>query len=110
MTNVDLAIADTVADAIAGEIADGEYRRDIRSGTPWAGWVVGRHCGFDVKTNSGRRHARLALAALIKKGVLAVEARPDQSRHYRDYVTATVPQLCEYCGRGRDCDCYGRGV
>ena len=83
-------ITETVANAIAGEIAKGEFKRDVRAGAAWAGRVVGLRCGIDVSTKPGRDRARIILETLIKKGALAVEIRADQSRHSREYVVSGV--------------------
>jgi hypothetical protein len=79
-------ITDTIANAIAGEIAKGEYKRDTRAGASWAGRLVGLRCGIDTGTRSGKDRAKAILETLIKKGVLAVEIRTDKNRNSREYV------------------------
>jgi AAA domain len=83
-------ITETVANAIAGEIAKGEYKRDVRSGASWAGRLVGLRCGIDVGTKSGKERAKTILETLIKKGVLAVEIQIDENRNAREYVVPGV--------------------
>jgi hypothetical protein len=83
-------VSDTIANAIAGEIARGEFKRDPRSGTSWAGRLVGLRCGIDVGTKSGKDRARVILETLIRKGVLAVEIRTDKNRNSREYVVPGV--------------------
>jgi hypothetical protein len=79
-------ISDTVATAIAGEIARGEYKRDARSGDSWAGRLVGLRCGIDTGTKSGKDRAKTILEILIKRGVLSVEIRTDKNRNTREYI------------------------
>ena len=79
-------ISDTIAAAIASEIAKGEYKRDARAGSSWAGRLVGLRCGIDVTTKSGKERAKIILETLIKRGVLAVEIRTDKNRNSREYV------------------------
>ena len=79
-------ITDTIASAIATEIGKGEYRRDVRAGSSWAGRLVGLRCGIDIETKSGKARARVILETLIKTGVLAVEVRADKTRHAREYI------------------------
>jgi AAA domain len=83
-------ITDTVANAIAGEIAKGDYKRDARAGAAWAGRLVGLRCGIDIGTKSGKDRAKAILETLIKRGVLAVEIRVDKNRNAREYVTPGV--------------------
>ena len=61
-------ITDTIAHAIAGEIAKGEYRRDARAGASWAGRLVGLRCGIDISTKSGKDRAKSILDSLSKRG------------------------------------------
>jgi hypothetical protein len=91
-------VTDTVANAIAGEIAKGEYKRDARAGASWAGRLVGLRCGIDTGTKSGKDRAKVILETLIKKGALAVEIRTDKNRNAREYV---VPGVLFKGGRGR---------
>ena len=83
-------VTETVANAIAAEIAKGEYRRDIRAAS-WAGRLVGLRCGIDVGTKAGKERAKGILETLVKKGVLAVEIRSDKNRNSREYVVPGVP-------------------
>jgi hypothetical protein len=78
-------VTDTVAAAIAGEIAKGEYRRDGRAAS-WAGKLIGIRCGIDVGTESGKRRAKDILEELIKKGWLGIDIRTDKNRHTREFV------------------------
>jgi hypothetical protein len=75
---------------IASEIAKGEYKRDIRSSTSWAGRLVGLRCGIDLETKSGKERARVILEKLIKRGILAIEIRTDKNRNSREYVVPGV--------------------
>jgi hypothetical protein len=83
-------ITETVANAIAGEIAKGNYKRDARAGATWAGRLVGLRCGIDTGTKSGKERVKAILETLIKKGVLAVEIRTDKNRNAREYVVPGV--------------------
>jgi len=85
-------ITETVANAIAGEIAKGDYKRDARAGAAWAGRLVGLRCGIDVGTKSGKERAKVILETLIKRGVLAVEIRTDKNRNAREYVVPGIRQ------------------
>jgi hypothetical protein len=83
-------ITETVAYAIAGEIAKGDFKRDARAGASWAGRLVGLRCGIDIRTKSGTGRVKAILETLIKKGVLAVEIRTDKHRNAREYVVPGV--------------------
>jgi hypothetical protein len=81
-------ITDTIANAIAGEIAKGEFKRDARTGASWAGRLVGLRCGLDIGSKAGKDRAKVILENLIRKGVLRVEIRTDRNRNAREYVVA----------------------
>jgi hypothetical protein len=84
-------VTDSVATAIRSEIAKGDYRREPRAGSSWAGLLVGRRMGLDMEKPSHRRQATDILNWLIKKGVLATEFRNDAKRRAREYVIPGGP-------------------
>jgi hypothetical protein len=84
-------VTDAVAAAIRSEIAKGEYRREPRAGSSWAGLLVGRRMGLDMDKPTCRRQAGDILSWLIKKGVLATEFRNDAKRRAREYVIPGSP-------------------
>jgi hypothetical protein len=84
-------VTDTIAAAIRSEIAKGEYRREARAGSSWAGLLVGRRMGLDMDKPTFRRQAGDILTWLIKKGVLATEFRNDAKRRAREYVIPGSP-------------------
>jgi hypothetical protein len=80
-------VSNDVASAICREIAKGRYRRDARSGTAWAGHLVGQQLHFvDTGTKVGKLRATTVIEQLIKKGVLAVDIEYDDNRNPKMYV------------------------
>jgi hypothetical protein len=79
-------VSDVFAAAIRSEVAKGEFRRDRRAGSSWAGLLVGQRMGLDMEKPSHRRQATDVLNWLIKKGVLTTEFRTDKSRKSREFI------------------------
>jgi hypothetical protein len=84
-------VSDVFAAAIRSEIAKGDYRRDRRSGSNWAGLLIGQRMGLDMEKPSHRRQATDVLNWLIKKGVLTTEFRSDKNRKSREFVIPGSP-------------------
>jgi hypothetical protein len=67
-------------------IAEGDWRADVRAGDAWVGYPIARAYELDATDKADKTHINGILKRLRQEGSIFDEARPDRSRHVRQFV------------------------
>ena len=86
-----MALRDAAVAAIRAKVSKGQYRRDIRAGATWVGYLIGRQLNLDTGSENGRRLVRTVLQELTKEGFLAVELRYLERDHHHNPKVIVTP-------------------
>jgi hypothetical protein len=73
-------------------IAEGDWRADVRAGDAWVGYPIARAYELDATDKADKAQINGILKRLRQDGSIYDQARPDRSRHMRQFVCVAKRQ------------------